>query len=791
MHFAEGSKLAKFIEIESRLIDLESGQVHHGGEVAQLSPRLLSLLNHFVAHSSQVLSRDDLIESVWGHLEAATDDSVNVAVSSLRRFIGDDRRPHRILKAIPRRGYLFESGAWRALDDGQAKAAISASHAPAEPSKAPVAQPQGNSTESSPTKSSRPGLWAALILIAAVAALLWYQPWDRGLNDPGENFANQSVAQSPAPAPASSIGKSVAVLPFLDASTDGNQGPFADGLVDRIIHMLTLSPDLEVVARTSSFAFRDSSASIAEIGEKLQVDAILEGSVQHSQDTVRVVAQLIDAQTEKHIWSRTYDRAAGELFSLQDEIANEVAQTMTNSLLPGSDLPHADSQRVWELITQGRFATDRATLDSTGQAVSYFEQALELQPDNVEALIGMVDALNIQRSLGPSRATGDNFDITEEYLERARSLAPDSALVSRAVGDWHFNHARADEAITAYRRAISLNPNDAAAYRNLGRVLFREDRYDDAIEPLRTAVRLDPFSGMANVWLADAFWAVGRAEEALFRLRGIIEDKPDFPQAHDRIATYLAQSGETGQAMWHIVRARELDPDSARRWFRVCEFWLHLGADDQAEQCTDALLAEHDMPFLGLYLRQIIHGFRGEWEATRDILASIYEQDRPDPLTRALLAQAWSRTDCPRALDVLHESFPGLFQNPPEVSPTLLLAAKTAIYCMQQTGAGEEAMPLLEEFSDWVERTRNERGPWLVAGFEPAWVYSLKGDYDAALTVLEDLVDDDWRYYWWGLDAYPEFGPMLDNPRFHAMQQRLEEGVRAQRELFESLMASG
>ncbi|HKL50312.1 MAG TPA: winged helix-turn-helix domain-containing protein, partial [Wenzhouxiangellaceae bacterium] len=263
----------KFIHIGDRVIDLESGQVHHRGEATQLSPRLLTLLNYFVDHGSRVLSRDDLIEGVWGHLEAATDDSVNVAVSALRRAIGDDRRPHRVLKAVPRRGYLFEAGAWKPLDDEQAAAQIASTAASA------------SSRDSAPVTRRRPvsiGLLA--LVLAAVVGLAWFQPWQNRDRTPGTG-----------PELAAGAGRAVAVLPFADMSTTGNQGPFADGLVDRIIHMLTLSPELDVVARTSSFAFRDTQASIGEIGEKLQVDAVLEGSVQHSSDTIRVLAQLIDA----------------------------------------------------------------------------------------------------------------------------------------------------------------------------------------------------------------------------------------------------------------------------------------------------------------------------------------------------------------------------------------------------------------------------------------------------------------------------------------------------------------
>ncbi len=753
-----------FIQIGDRVIDLDSGQVHDRGKVVQLSPRLLTLLNYFVEHGSRVLSRDDLIEGVWGHLEAATDDSVNVAVSALRRAIGDDRRPHRVLKAVPRRGYLFESGAWKRLDENQAAALIdTASAAAAQPTPVQAVRRQ----------PVRVGVLA--LVLAALAAVFWFQPW------PGREQTTGT-----GPELAASTGRAVAVLPFADMSTAGNQGPFADGLVDRIIHMLTLSPNLDVVARTSSFAFRDTSANIAEIAEKLQVDAVLEGSVQHSADTVRVLAQLIDADTEKHIWSRTYDRPMRELFALQDEIANEVARTMSNSLLPERDIPHAESRQVWELITRGRFALERFTLESATAALESFEQALELQPDNVEALLGMVRAIIMQRSLGPFGSSASGEDLTEPYLQRARQLAPGSAMVARATGNWYFNQGRPDEAVAEFHRAIAINPNDADAFRSLGRVLWRQARYDDAIEPLRTAVRLDPFSGIGSVWLADALWAVGRAEEALFRLRQIIEDRPDYPQAHDRMATYLAQSGETGQAMRHILHARGLDPDSPRRWFRVCEFWLQLGDDAAAERCTDELTAAHDVPFYGGYLHQIIHSFRGEWNAHRRELEALVDLGHDDPIIRSVLAQSYSKADCPRALQVLEDSFPELFGSPPALNPTLLLASNTAIYCLRKIGQEEQAAVLLDTMARLVERTRLERAPWAVAGFEQAFVLALSGDHDAALDSLQELVDGGWRYYWWGLEYYPTFAPIADHPRFRALQEKLEAGVREQREYFET-----
>jgi len=767
----------QWVAVGDRIIELDAGLVHHKAEANLLPPRLLSLLRYFIEHPDTVIPRDTLIKAVWGHLEAATDDSVNVAVSSLRQAIGDTRRPHRVLKAVPRRGYMIDASMLRPLEADKAAALIGADGSASEiPPQTPPPDPGSDTplAERLRRKSFGPlGLGLAAALIIAVS-LLWLQPW-RDLPNAAE------------------VGRAVAVLPFVDMTADRDHGPFADGLADRIIHMLTLSPDLDVTARTSSFAFRDSQARIGEIGRSLGVDVVLEGSVQRADDQMRVLAQLIDADTEMHLWSKTYDRPIRELFVLQDEIANEVARTMTDTLLPDRDTPHADSQQVWELVTRGRVAMDRFTLDSATAAVDYFQQALALEPDNVDALIGMFDALGMQRSQGPMRTGRDTEDIREPYLDRARMIAGDSALVLRAVGDWHFNHGRPDEAISSFRLALERNPNDATAWRHLGRLLFRQARYDEAIEPLRTAARLDPYMTLGTVWLADAFWAVGRAEEALYRLRDSIERQPNFPQAHDRLATYLLQTGDTAEAMQHILRAQDLDPESTARHFRVCEFWLQLGDVESAEDCSEAFAAAHDDPFREGYLRQIVHGFRGELEQQTQALEDVVAlgNDR-DPLTPALLAQAYSWNDCPAALDLLEQRFPGLFTDEPTLNPMQLMPAHTAIHCLQQQNREDEAHALLAAHSELVERTRTEQGPWLVVGHEKALDHALHGNYEAALTALEDLVDSGWRYYWWGLDFYyPSLQPIVDTERFKRLIARLEAGVAEQRAKFEQLQSEG
>jgi len=753
-----------FIEIRGRTIDLRNGRVVHDDQEHYLAPRLLALLKYFVEHRGDVLGRDQIVESVWGHLDAATDDSVNVAVSSLRRELGDTRRPHAVLTAVPRRGYRLVPESVRSVD------------APARTA----------SVES----ASRGGFrWAPVALVAVAAiALAWLTSgaFRDSTSDRSGTPPLADAASLPTVSPDESGRPSVVVLPFLDMSAGGDHQFFADGLVDRITHMLAQSPELEVVARTSAFAFRGSDATIGEVAERLTVDAVLEGSVQRSDDTVRVLAQLIDTENEAHLWSRTFDRPLGDLFDVQDDIANLVSRTLTDTLLADAVTTHPDNLEVHDLITRGKFAMDQFTLESATRARELFEQALAIDPDNIEALVLIGDAIGMQRSQGPMRSGDDEQHGSEPYLQRAREIHPEHPLVIRAVGDWHFRYGRNEEAIASLRQAIELNPNDPVAYRHLGRILFRTARFEEAIEPLERAVRLDPFSGVANVWLADALWSIGRAEEAMFRLRRIIRDRPTFPQAHDRLATYLVQTGDSGEAMRHIHHQRTLDPDSAFRWFRVCEFYLQLGASDDARRCADELDAVHDLPLRMRYLRQAIAFFEGDRDTRLQELEAIYALGNRDPLTKMLYAQALAVDDCPAAMDVLEESFPALFEPEPEMTPFLFMPAMTAWNCLNRSGETLRAAELVQPVAEAVERMRVEQGPWLVVGYERAAVLAMKGEYDAALTELEALVGSGWRYYWWVIDDLPEFEPLFQRPRFKAMIERLERGVAEQREYFEA-----
>lgn len=761
-------------------VDLDSGDVQRGERIERLPPRLLALLRYLIAHPQQVVSRDEMITSVWGHLEAASDDSVNVAVSDLRKALGDTRRPHRIIETVPRRGYRYLGIGIKLADLSQHLAAARPSAPPA--TAIPPAAGSPTDTPAAPPgrRPQATGHFAGLGLAAALvglisAALLLREPAQGTLTPSGP-----SPAQPPSPATA------VAVLPFAHPGNDPSGRQLADALVDRIIHMLAQVRGLQVVARTSSFAFRDSRATVAEIGEALQVGSVLEGSVLQQGNSLRVMAQLINARDGRTLWSASFDREADALFVIQDEIAGAVSRTLAETLLPERALEHPVSRAAYDLSARARLAIDEDTVASTEAAWAFYEQALEHDPDYLPALVGLFEV----GGLIHGHRGGDPGPLLQQALgalDRAQTLAPNDPEVLRATG---FNLRRLgnlDAAAAHFARALDANPNDAQAWSLQGDLQLLQGHYDAALDSLRRAQRIDPLSRRIGRRLADAYWAVGRSEEALARLRDILRRDPGHPSAYGPMATYLAQLGRSGEAMRYISALHELDPDSPTRWAWLCEFHLQLGDDVSAERCTDQLEAAHDHRFRILYLRQAILAFRGEWQARHALMDALLESaNRNDPLIPGLVAESHARFDCTQALDLLGERMPTLFLASPSLAPPQLDAARVAIRCLQEADQFEQAENLLVGYERVIERLRLRQGPYLVTGMEDAWARALRGDHDGALESLVRLVDSGWRYYWWQLDAYPEFAQIRNRPAFRALQARLEAGVAAQRAHYEA-----
>jgi TolB-like protein len=380
--------------------------------------------------------------------------------------------------------------------------------------------------------------------------------------------------------PSNVIDKSIAVLAFENMSDDPTQEYFSDGIAEELLSTLSRVPDLRVISRSSSFLYKDKAMEASEIAEDLNVAHILEGSVRKSEKNVRVTVRLIDASSSSQLWSETFDRPLGDIFSVQDEIARNVTETLRGTLLNQVGAPHETDPEAYALYLQARHLSSLVTIESVNRAISYYHQVLDIDPQYAQAWIGLGGAyekLASLRFLPLEEARALSF----EAIERAVSIAPDSAAAQNHMayrlfkqsGDldmaaYHFGRAmrleptntniignvsmfltalgRLKEGIRFAEYQVSRDPANATAYNNLG-VLYRYARqFARAEETFHTCLALSPSFGGANYELG-----------ATHLLRG------QYDAAHAAFTKEeLKVFGQVGLAM---VYHAQLDPVNSRR----------------------------------------------------------------------------------------------------------------------------------------------------------------------------------------------------------------------------------
>jgi TolB-like protein/tetratricopeptide (TPR) repeat protein len=388
-----------------------------------------------------------------------------------------------------------------------------------------------------------PAWLAVAIAAAAVAAYcLIERPW---------------IARPPHPAAFAPAARSIAVLPFVNMSGDQNQQYFSDGVSEDLIVALSQFPGVKVIGHTSSFQFRDSKEDSRNIGAKLGVAHLLEGSVRRSGDMVRVSAELINTADGSAQWSERYDRPYKELFALQDEITRAVAMALRTKLMPGehavaqSDKPPSGSLEAYNALLQGRFYFSRITEADMRKAIEYYTQATELDPNYALAWsflsrtwsslsADFLEGAPAQSAYAKARAAAD----------RALTLSPDLAfahlaradLLEFADFDW-----RAAEA--EYRQALALAPNDAPAQFGLGQLLATLGDADQAIELTRQALATEPLRANVYYWLGNYYLGINRLDEAERAIRRAIELQPAAQSFHAQLAIIEIKRGRAQEAL--------------------------------------------------------------------------------------------------------------------------------------------------------------------------------------------------------------------------------------------------
>ncbi len=431
---------------------------------------------------------------------------------------------------------------------------------------------------------------------------------------------------------------SIAVLPFVNRSSNEEDEYFSDGLADELLNVLAKIHGLRVAARTSAFSFKGRQTTIAEVGRTLNVATVLEGSVRKAGSQMRISVQLVNVADGYHLWSETYDRTFDDIFAVQDDIARSVVQELRTRLLGGAtDLGarqevtaqvaaaakgRATDPEAHRLFLQARHLGQRNNRDDTAEAIGYLKQALELDPAFALAWAELGSAYGREAGSGWVPVI-EGYGRAREAVARALALEPDLAEGHARLGRIQMNHDwdwRGAE--TSYRRALELAPGNVIVLNGAGAVATNQGRLEEAIGLYRRATELDPLRADVYSNLAATLDASGRPREAEAAYRKALELTPQRAVVHGMLSLNLLAQGRGDEALAEALREPE-------EWARLWVFAIiHHAAGRRAESdaALQALIAKHPQ---AAYQVATVYAARNEPELAFQWLEQAYDQRDP------------------------------------------------------------------------------------------------------------------------------------------------------------------
>lgn len=623
------------LSFEGFTLDLTRGCLLRGDEEVKLRPKTFEVLKFLVGNDRKLISKEQLIAAVWPNT-AVTDDSLVQCLIEIRRSLGDKHQE--IIKTVPRRGYVFQSEVIAhqpaerktVYSEEVADVRLSVDEEHIEFGRIPKAL-------NAPASKQPFRIWTFILvsvafILIATAAAVYRQRAKRS-----ENLS----------APVHSI----AVLPLKNLTGDAANEYFVDGLTEAVINALSHIEGLKVISRGSVFSFKDGDVEPRQVGSRLDVETVLEGSVRKDANSVRVAVRLVNTDDGRILWSAdTHDKTLSDLFALQDDIARSLVAGLRVKLTGESERKlaqhHTQDIEAYQLYMKGRYFWNKRTEDGLKKSLEYFEQAIAKDQRFALAHAGLAD----------SYAVFNLYSIAQlpEALPRARDAAQHALGLDDSLAEAHTVLALVKEqydwdwegAEREFQKAIELNPNYATAHQYYSEFLAFRGRTEESLAQIKEAHDLDPMSLIINTTLGYPYLCARQCDRALEEFRKAREMDPNFFLAifytarcyeleslHDQaIAEYqravslskgsslalaglghaYARSGSKDQARGIL---RELTAMSTRRYvspYLIGTVYAGLGENDQAFQWLEKARLEHDYSMVLLGIDARLDGLRGD-----------------------------------------------------------------------------------------------------------------------------------------------------------------------------------
>jgi TolB-like protein/Tfp pilus assembly protein PilF len=424
--------------------------------------------------------------------------------------------------------------------------------------------------------------------------------------------------------------KSIAVLPFENLSRDPDNAYFAEGIQDEILTRLAKVADLKVISHTSTQRYRSSPDNLPQIAKELGVANILEGSVQRSQDEVRVNVQLINAATDAHLWADSFDRKLIDIFAVESEIAAKVADIL-QAKLTGAE-KHAMSMQptqnteAYQLYLKGRYFWNKRTGPDLQKAIDYFKQAIEKDPGYALAYVGLGDSYILLSGFGAARPQ-DSFPLAEAAAKKALEIDDTLAEAHTTLGfSLCVHHLDFAGSIREFERAIALNPNYATAHHWFGDgPLLAVGQFDRAIAEGKRALELDPLSVIITADLGANYLVARRYDDAIEQFHKAIDLDPRFYYTHWNLGEALELKGNLREALAEYKKAVELDDDPFVLAL-LGQAYAKLGQRDEALKILAQLLQIGAHRYVPSYSYALLHMALGEKDKAIEWLERSYRE---------------------------------------------------------------------------------------------------------------------------------------------------------------------
>ena len=550
-------------------LDLQAGQLRKHGLRLRLQEQPFQVLAMLLLRHGDVVTREELQKKLWpADTFVDFDHGLNKAINKVRDALSDSAESPRFVETVSRRGYRFIAEVKVAEAPGRGPGPIN------EPQPKPeVVEQRDPATEIAPLEPLRLSpAWkisvlVLVLLIASLAAWRFYFP------------------SRPSP-----VIRSLAVLPLESLSSDASQDYFADGMTDELISDLGQINALRVISRTSVMTYKHVRKPLPQIARELNVDAVVEGTVLRSGSKVRITAQLIEASSDKHLWSQSYEGELRDALALQNRVAKAIADQIQINLNPQEQAALKNvkvvNPQAYESYLKGRYFWNKRTADGLKAALAYFNQAIDQDPKYAPAYSGLADTYALLADweygvMTPKEALPKAKAAAMKALELDDTLgeAHNSLAFCLDVFDWDFDFAGRE-----YRRAIELNPGYATAHQWYASHLIVLGRNDEAIAELRKAESLDPLSLIISADLADFLIIAHSYDESIRESRKTVEMDPNFALAHNQLGQAYLQKQMDDDAVAELQKAVQLSGNSPTCMANLARAYVASGKRSEASK---------------------------------------------------------------------------------------------------------------------------------------------------------------------------------------------------------------